>query len=277
MINPPDASGFFYACRVPCRKGDSMQDQQPRIEAALAVARKCLDTRFSGASSVFVAGSIMRGEGTEFSDIDLVVVFSELPRAWRESFVLDGFPVEAFVHDPETLAYFIEAGVNSGTPIVAHMVANGVIIGEALEAADTLRQRARITLEQGPNPLAGEPYDTMRYFMSDLADDLRADRPIDEVGALAALVYPRLIDLILLGRHQWTGKGKWGPRLLRRFDPDLAHAAAKAFVDAVQGNKAALLSLVDQELSYHGGTYFDGYRVEAPLDARRPSINGGRI
>jgi hypothetical protein len=246
-----------------------MDYHQQRIEAALEVAGKCLSTRFSGASHLFVAGSIMRGEGNELSDIDLVVVFPKLPRAWRESFIMDGFPIEAFVHDAETLAYFIEQDIKSGAPIVVHMVANGVIVGD-LEPAGAMQQQARSLLESGPSPLSGEPYDTMRYFLSDLADDLRAERPTNEVAALSALAYPRLIDLILLGRRRWTGKGKWGPRLLQRFDPDLADVAAKAFVDAVRSNKAALLSLIDQELARHGGAYFDGYRVDAPVEARRP-------
>lgn len=254
-----------------------MHFQQQRIEAALKVAQKCLTTRFSGASHLFVAGSIMRGEGNEFSDIDLVVVFPELARAWRESFIMDGFPLEAFVHDAETLAYFIEQDIESGAPIVVHMMANGVIVGEALEPANNMQQHARRLLEKGPSPLSGEMYDTMRYFLSDLADDLRAERPANEVAALAALAYPRLIDLMLLGRHQWTGKGKWGPRLLHRFDPGLADIAAMAFADAVQGNKDALLSLTDQELANHGGAYFHGYRVDAPLDARRPMAEGASI
>lgn len=244
---------------------------QQRIEAALEVAQKCLSIRFSGASHAFVAGSIMRGEGNELSDIDLVVVFPELPRAWRVSFIMDGFPIEAFVHDAETLAYFIEQDIKSGAPIIVHMVANGVIIGEDLEPARAMQQQARSLLDKGPSSLSGEPYDTMRYFLSDLADDLRAERPVNEVAALSALAYPRLIDLILLGRRQWTGKGKWGPRLLQRFDPGLADVAAKAFADAVQGKQAALLSLIDRELARHGGAYFNGYRVDAPLDARRPA------
>ena len=264
-------AGFFVPAASNRTKDDNMHSQQ-HIEAALDVARKCLSTRFSGASHLFVAGSIMRGEGNEFSDIDLVVLFPRLPRAWRESFVVDGFPVEAFVHDPETLAYFIEQDIKSGAPIIGHMVANGVIVGDDLEPASNIQQRARVLLENGPGPLSGEPYETMRYFLSDLAEDLRADRPVDEVAAVAGLTYPRLIDLMLLGRHQWTGKGKWGPRQLRRFDPQLADIAASAFADAVRGNKARLLALVDEELSRHGGSYFDGYRVDAPLDGRRPSL-----
>lgn len=245
-----------------------MRYQQRRINAALSAARKCFATRFNGASHLFVAGSIMRGEGNDFSDIDLVVVYPKLAQAWRESFVLDGFPIEAFVHDAETLAYFIEKDIEGGAPVIVDMVANGVIVGKASGHASAMQQHARSILGRGPKPLTGVQYDTMRYVLSDLADDLRAERPTNEIAAIAAQLYPRLIDLILLGRNQWTGKGKWGPRLLQRHDPKLAIIAAEAFTDAVQGNKTALLSLTDQELANHGGSYFDGYRVDAPQDAR---------
>ena len=45
----------------------------------------------------------MRGQATETSDLDLVVVYERLEAAYRESFVHGGWPIEVFVHDPETL------------------------------------------------------------------------------------------------------------------------------------------------------------------------------
>lgn len=245
--------------------------QKDRIEAALAAARTCLATRFTGASHLFVAGSILRGDGNAFSDIDLVVLYPKLERAWRESLVLDGFPIEAFVQDPETLAYFFKSDAERGVPVIIDMVANGVIVGDGSAEAAVQQHRARQILAAGPRPLAGAPLDAMRYIVTDLADDLRAERPADEVAAIAAQLYPRLIDLMLLGRGQWTGNGKWGPRLLRRFDAGLAEVAAEAFRDAVQGKAAALLALTDEELARHGGRLFEGYRSDAALEARLPS------
>ncbi len=244
-----------------------------RIEAALAAARKCLATRFKGASHLFVAGSILRGDGNAFSDIDMVVLYPRLERAWRESFVFDGFPIEAFVQDPETLAYFLQNDAERGVPVMVDMVANGVIISDAPAEAAAIQQRARQVLAAGPKPLSGAPLDALRYILTDLADDLRAERPADEIAATAAQLYPRLIDLMLLGRNRWTGNGKWGPRLLRRLDPRLAEAAAEAFRDAVLGKPAAFLSLTDRELARHGGGCFDGYRSDAAESARLPSGN----
>lgn len=50
----------------------------------------------------------MRGQGTPHSDLDVVVVLDSLPAAYRESLNQREWPVELFVHDRETLAYFFE-------------------------------------------------------------------------------------------------------------------------------------------------------------------------
>ncbi len=238
---------------------------------ALAVAEKALASRFAGAACAFVTGSIMRGQGTTGSDIDLVVVFPRLERAWRESFIEDGFPLEVFVQDPETLAYFLGKDIEGGHPIMANMVASGMVIGPDRAFAEPIQASAAQALAKGPAPLAGPAYDTMRYMASDLVDDLRGERPAAEVAAIAAHLYPRLIDLMLLGRGGWSGVGKWGPRLLRRLDSQLADSFDEAFRAAVHGDAAALLALAEAELDRHGGCHFDGYRREAPLEARVPT------
>lgn len=237
-------------------------------DRALAAAEKALASRFGGAGCAFVTGSIMRGQGTTGSDIDLVVVFPSLERAWRESFIEGGFPVEAFVHDPETLAYYLDKDIEGGRPIMAEMVASGVVTGPDRALAELIQGSALQALAGGPRPLAGPAYDTMRYMASDLVDDLRGERPAAEIAAIAAHLYPRLIDLMLLGRGAWSGAGKWGPRLLRRLDSQLADSFDEAFRTAVHGNATALLALAEAELERHGGPYFDGYRQAAPLEAR---------
>ncbi len=63
-------------------------------EQARVIARRVIESKFSSAQVAFCAGSIIRGEGTSTSDIDLVVIFPDLKQAWRESFVFDGWPVD---------------------------------------------------------------------------------------------------------------------------------------------------------------------------------------
>jgi len=237
-------------------------------DRALAAASKALATRFPESAFAFVAGSIMRGQGTTSSDIDLVVVFPHVETAWRESFMEDGFPVETFVHDPQTLAYFLENDLKSGCPVMIGMVASGKIIGPEAERAKVVQTRAAQTLARGPLPLSKSDYDVLRYKVSDLADDLRGDRPPAEVRAIAAQLYQQLADLTLLGRGRWTGRGKWAPRLLENLDQDLANTFDDAFRRAAEGDGAALLAAADAELALHGGHYFAGYKHQAPPEAR---------
>ena len=67
------------------------------------LVKEIYETRYPQSQLIFFAGSIVRGEGTSASDLDLVVVFDQLPNAYRESFIYKDWPVEAFVHDPQTL------------------------------------------------------------------------------------------------------------------------------------------------------------------------------
>ena len=77
----------------------------------VAVANAIRAERYPDAAVMFAAGSIVRGEGTAFSDLDLVIVHGRLDRAYRESFRYDRVPVEAFVHDPETLGTFFKKSI----------------------------------------------------------------------------------------------------------------------------------------------------------------------
>ena len=95
----------------------------------IGVAHAIRSARYPDASAIFAAGSIVRGEGTATSDLDLVVVYASLPSAYRESFRFGGVPVEAFVHDPETLEYFfVDVDRASGVPALPQMVVEGIEI-----------------------------------------------------------------------------------------------------------------------------------------------------
>lgn len=50
-----------------------------RNDDIISVANAIRSDRYLDASAVFAAGSILRGEGTAYSDLDLVVVYTKLP------------------------------------------------------------------------------------------------------------------------------------------------------------------------------------------------------
>src|SRR5690349_17930039 len=94
---------------------------------ARAQARLIYETRYPDAAAVLLAGSVVRGQATAHSDLDLVVLYERVAHAWRESFLSEGWPVEAFVHDLETLRYFFEkVDGTTAPPSLAYMVLEGV-------------------------------------------------------------------------------------------------------------------------------------------------------
>ena len=126
-------------------------------ERIIGIASAIRADRYKEAIATFAAGSIVRGEATPFSDLDLVVVYAQLPGAYRESFRFDGYPVEAFVHDPSTLHYFfLEVDRLSGVPALPQMVVEGIEIPGPNEMSRDLKRRAAAVIDAGPPPLDRE-------------------------------------------------------------------------------------------------------------------------
>lgn len=236
---------------------------------ALKITRGVLERRFAGCSFAIASGSIFRGKGREHSDVDLVVVFDKLNAAWRESFLEDNLPFEAFVHDPETLTWFFECDFASGYPLIVHMVAAGQVLGEDAAQGEAWQAHARKLLDQGPPQLSAPKLDAMRYQITNLLDDLRDERSVEEIRAITAQLYQPLADLMLLGRGRWSGKGKWIPRLLQAVDEGLLNDFDSSFAVAMRGNAQELVEFAKAELARMGGPYFHGDRREAPATARR--------
>ena len=146
-------------------------------EQAAQLARNVVARRFTDAHVAFCAGSLMVGEGTPHSDIDLVVIFASLEHARRESFIYDSVPIEAFLHDPATLRYFFEnVNAASGIPSLPRMVDEGVIVCGTASEAEQYKQWATEILAAGPLPLTSEQIQDTAYAISDMVDDLREPR-----------------------------------------------------------------------------------------------------
>ena len=240
-------------------------------ERIIDVANAIRADRYQDADVVFVAGSIVRGEGTAFSDLDLVVVYGQLACAYRESFTFGGYPVEAFVHDPATLEYFfLEVDRPSGIPSLPQMVVEGIEIPEPTALSRTLKQRAAGVLADGPPALDADGDRRMRYGITDLLDDLRAPRTDDELIGTGTQLYEQLADYHLRRRGLWSARGKAIPRVLRRVDAAFCTAYCEAFATLfTRGDAGAVIRLVEEVLEESGGLLFNGYRADAPMAWRR--------
>lgn len=118
------------------------------VETARGVWRE----RYAGARVLFLGGSVMRGEATPASDLDIVVAYERLPKAYREAFVYEGWPVETFVHDEGTLEEFFELDRRRGLPALMNMVREGLEVPGPCEFSARLKRRAAEIYEAGPPP-----------------------------------------------------------------------------------------------------------------------------
>jgi hypothetical protein len=238
---------------------------------AVDAARAIGSQRYPEASLLFAAGSIVRGDATPHSDLDLVVVYPSVVAAYRESFVFERLPVEAFVHDPETLHYFfVEVDRRSGVPSLPQMVAEGVEIPGPTDLSASLKRLAASILADGPPPLTQDDERKLRYVVTDLVDDIRAPRTPDELTASGGRLLEELANYVLRARGQWSARGKSIPRALAAADRDLATRYSGAFADLFERHDPrGVVGLAEDLLSPAGGFLFDGYRSDAPPEWRR--------
>lgn len=235
-------------------------------ESAKAISKKIVEAKFPSCLVAICAGSILRGEGTETSDIDLVVIFPKLEKAWRESFYFEGWPVEAFVHDPETLNYFFhEMDAKSGVPSLPQMVLEGAVVYGDSKQADVLKLKAQKLIEAGPAALTPDDIRNHIYGITDLVDDLKAPKSRAEAIGIGVRLYAALGDFILRSHRCWSGDGKQISRALYRQLPEMHSYFVEAFETFfVRNDSAPVIHLAEKAVAPFGGFVFDGYYREAP-------------
>jgi Nucleotidyltransferase domain len=248
-----------------------MMDASQLLDRAVSAARKIFTERFADAAVMFLAGSIVRGEGTATSDLDLVIVYEYLKPARRETFFYDGFPVECFIHDPETLNYYFTETILSGYIPLVHMVLEGTEIPEPSEFSRGLKALAMKIYGAGPPVPSEQSIDLWRYSITNLADDLREPRSKHELTGTGTELYRSLSDLYLRTRGKWLAKNKNIPKALAAIDGDFQQRFTTAFEELfAQGKAESVLALCEEILAPHGGFLLDGYISSAPPEARKP-------
>ncbi len=239
-------------------------------EQALLQAEAIRADRYPDAGAFFLGGSIMRGEGWDHSDLDIVVIFDHLPAAYRESFLHEGRPVEIFVHDPATLAYFFHhVDRPSGVPSLPAMVWEGVELPAPNALSARLKGLALAVLQAGPPPWEPRAVSDSRYRITCLVDDLRDARPGAQRVAAGADLYAALATHVFRSRGLWSATGKAIPGRLQVLSPQLAQRFETGFAELFEsGDSTGVIALAEDVLRPQGGWLFDGYRSDAPGDWR---------
>ncbi len=231
----------------------------------LEAAERFVAEHFPDCDGGVLGGSVLRGEATDTSDLDIVIFDDRLPSAYRESMVEFGWPIEVFVHNLTSYRGFFESDRQRARPALARMVSEGVVLKDA-GAVEAVRQEARDLLDDGPEPWSDETLQMSRYYLTDALDDFigcddRAEG-IFIAGALAEAAH----EFVLRANGQWVGASKWILRALKHYDERFAEEYAEAFDRYYRcGNKEPVVELVDRVLQPHGGRLFDGFKQQAKM------------
>jgi hypothetical protein len=221
-------------------------------------ARTLVSERFPTALAAFLGGGVLSDRRTPTSDLDIVVIVGDLPAPYRESMTWRNWPVELFVHRPDTIGAWFAKDVARRRPTLARMCTDGVVLTDADGTAAAVRNQARTVLAAGPPPLGPAELDRRRYGLCDLLDDLAGTGDEGERAIICACVLRDTAELALVTAGRWLGTGKWLLRELRAADPQLADQLI-----AARDDPARLAAMADGVLAVAGGRLWDGYRQVA--------------
>ncbi|GAB4572841.1 MAG: nucleotidyltransferase domain-containing protein [Anaerolineae bacterium] len=236
-----------------------------RTSAALEAARALIAARFAECTAALLAGSVVRGDATATSDLDIVIICDHPEAPFRESLYYDRWPVELFVHTHDSLRRFFAADAERRRPSLPMMVAESELLAGDAALVAQIKAEAEALLNAGPAPLSADEIIRLRYAITDLLGDFEGVTDATEQFFIAAELAHQTVDFILSFNRQWIGRGKWTARALHAYNPALADRlthALHALLDT--GNKQPLIDFVEIALAPAGGRLFAGYRLSAP-------------
>ena len=193
---------------------------------AVSAAERLGRERFPEARAAWLGGSAATGSMTPMSDLDITVLLSSKPAPFRESLIVEGRPVELFVHTEDSLWFFCAQDRRRRRPTMLRLIGTSIVIVDVDGAGKRLQDQFHRLDQEGPSALTPEEVEAARYVVTDLLDDLRADGP--EVLSVAATLFRETAELVLGANARWSGAGKWLLRELRAFDADQATNHADA-------------------------------------------------
>ncbi|NPV00466.1 MAG: nucleotidyltransferase domain-containing protein [Brevinematales bacterium] len=236
----------------------------------IEIAKEIRNEKYPDSDSVLLAGSIVRNEETKYSDLDIIVIYKCLQKAYRESFIYSGVLVETFVHDPETIDYFLEKyDKSSSSSALSQMIVEGIEIPYSTPLSREIKKKAHGYILAGPNELDEQTNNNMRYAITNLIDDIRDYKNKSELLGTLSYLYISLSEFYFKANGCWAGTDKYVSRLMKKYNADLENKVFDAFNTAIKDeNIDKVIKITEDILKPFGGFLFDGYRFDATEEMR---------
>ncbi|PAF20576.1 hypothetical protein CHH49_15975 [Terribacillus saccharophilus] len=222
-------------------------------------AKRFIETNHPDCEGAMLAGSCARGEATQTSDLDIIILYKGESCAYRESLLFEGWPVEVFVYTGEAYQNFFVSDAKRGIPSMPRMVSEAIVLKDS-PAVTKMKSEASSIFAAGPSPWGKQKIDHNRYMITNLIDDF-LDKEVDgEAYFLANAIVNDLAIFTLRTRQHWIGSGKWMFRELKSMDSNLANQFEQSLAAFYkQHDKRPIVQLADDCLEPFGGRLFEGY------------------
>lgn len=244
--------------------GGSLDHLSDRQREALEAALAYVVERFEP-WAVVVAGTLVRGEGDERSDLDVYVLHDE-PYRKRVQRWFGDTPVEIFVNPVSAVLDYFKREEKARGPSTAHMLATGIaLLGEDNPRLETLRARARESLANPPQ-VEKPALVRSRYGPATHVEDA-LDRRDADPGTAMRLLAKGVEGAI---EHWFRLAGRYFPRSkavlaeLEAEDPELGSLARRFWGDDSWDDRwEAGLDLTDRILRTRG--FFEWESEDEPV------------
>jgi hypothetical protein len=229
-----------------------------RISARQA-AKKFIETYFPNCEVAYLAGSVVRGEETESSDLDIIIIDSSVGDSYRQSLTEFDWPIEVFVHNMFTYKNFFKENIDRARPSLPQMCAEGIILRDT-GYASRIKNEALQLLKAGPTPWKTIEIEKARYHLTDLLNDLEGStNALEDLFIVSKLAY-LTHEFVLRVNGHWIGEGKWILRALKEYDETFTEQFAAVFDNYYTNRlKPDVIHFVDGVITPYGGRLFEGY------------------
>ena len=223
-------------------------------------ARKFTKVRFPDCISAVLFGSVARGDISPRSDLDVLVVMPHEIQPYRRSYHEYGWNVEVWVVSSRYTEAKIRRPALNQSPVTLTAYAEGLILKDLGDFANSLQEKARSILKEGPPPLTTQDVDTYRYVLTDWLDDFLDTSDYDEAVLISHELMVKAAEFLLAYHGHWIGERQWLYRALENLD----HPLASTHMDQLKGfhktgNKDGLVGHIEAILALGGGRLFAGF------------------
>ncbi|WP_353894055.1 nucleotidyltransferase domain-containing protein [Proteinivorax hydrogeniformans] len=231
------------------------------LGCALIAARKFVQESYPDCQLAILAGSVVRGEGNENSDLDIVIINKTEPSPYRKSLIYDKWPIEVFVYDDKSFDTFCDIGVQKARPFLMSMIVEGIPIVDTKKNVNVLKREFEDVIKKGPKPLSDDEIKEYRLKITEMVEDLKGSSDHFESTFIVNRLSFLLSEFVMRLNRHWIGEGKWMHRELIEFDSKYAERFNRAFASFYSNkDKDRLIEFVEENLASVGGFLFSGYR-----------------